>query len=325
MFCALPQRGIFSAAPGNGKSKPLLRSVFSPNISNRCLSTPAFPYRIRDRPTRRSHPDSRPGRPGRDRRRPIHPGPEHAQPNRRRHEERPGAEPGQAVPGYRRGRVPEQDPPVPELLEARIGPVRGLHPEGRPGAPHPVPYQDAYNVIKSQSVQDKFPDDIVDQIRRAHDLIEREHGVLRAANPRILRALDVIFDDVCGGTGAVQIPDRVQETVDVVLRGLAVNPQLQLPGGGDQSPKPACVCMGDVIENQKGTKITYYWNKEAAIGKCRCERILWTKKKKKKDKDEDKEKDMDNDMDKDMDKDGKDEDGKDKGLAFGVWLCFVFV
>ncbi|KAK7965814.1 uncharacterized protein PG986_000091 [Apiospora aurea] len=128
-----------------------------------------------------------------------------------------------------------------------------------------VLYQDAYSVMQTQSERRTFPDNIVDEIRAATKLIQ-EDGELRGANARILRALDIIFDDVCGGTGEVQqVPDRVQDTVDVVLRGLAVNPQLADPGS--QKPRPACECFGGPDVD---LTIRYEWNRDAADWKCLC-------------------------------------------------------
>ncbi|KAK8137500.1 hypothetical protein PG984_002993 [Apiospora sp. TS-2023a] len=40
----------------------------------------------------------------------------------------------------------------------------------------------------------------------------------------ILTVLDMIFDDTLASTGKVHIPNCLQETVNVVLQGLAVNP-----------------------------------------------------------------------------------------------------
>ncbi|KAK8137498.1 hypothetical protein PG984_002991 [Apiospora sp. TS-2023a] len=94
-----------------------------------------------------------------------------------------------------------------------------------------VQYQDVYRIISSDSSQAgyyvreaadaKFPANIVGEIREMKSVIE-DKGILRGGNDRVLEALDVIFDDLCADTGETShIPRTVQETVDVVLRGIS--------------------------------------------------------------------------------------------------------
>ncbi|KAK7955293.1 hypothetical protein PG988_015987 [Apiospora saccharicola] len=94
-----------------------------------------------------------------------------------------------------------------------------------------VQYQDVYRITISDSsgarysgkeaVDAKFPANIVGEIREMKSVID-DRGILRGSNDRVLDALDVIFDDVCADTGKTsRIPRTVQETVDVVLRGIS--------------------------------------------------------------------------------------------------------
>ncbi|KAK8041531.1 hypothetical protein PG994_014538 [Apiospora phragmitis] len=95
-----------------------------------------------------------------------------------------------------------------------------------------VAYQVVQDTVETEREQHHkaFPGDMLDYARSTGELI-RKDGVLTGANPGVLRALDTIFDDICGGTGKVQIPAGVRETVDGVLRGLAVDPQPAPPPG----------------------------------------------------------------------------------------------
>ncbi|KAK8092357.1 uncharacterized protein PG998_014842 [Apiospora kogelbergensis] len=129
-----------------------------------------------------------------------------------------------------------------------------------------VAYQVVHTTMLTVKEENRevFPDDLLDYVRSVGDL-SRNDGVLTGANPRALRALDVIFDDICADTGKVEIPDRVQEIVDVMLRGLAINPQLNSPDC--QAQKPDCECR---TEEGKGLVIRYEWNREAAKWNCRC-------------------------------------------------------
>ncbi|KAK8002166.1 hypothetical protein PG991_014388 [Apiospora marii] len=107
-----------------------------------------------------------------------------------------------------------------------------------------VEYQIVRDTVQEQGRMDAFPEAIVDQIRGAHEIVSKE-GVLTSAQPRVLNALDTIFNDICTkSTNNTQIPFRLQEIVDVVLRGLAVNPQLATPQALVQ--RPACDCRGIV-------------------------------------------------------------------------------
>ncbi|KAK6837869.1 hypothetical protein PG989_001019 [Apiospora arundinis] len=71
-------------------------------------------------------------------------------------------------------------------------------------------YQSVYQTMVTQSLQDAFPDDVVDQVRRLHELATKG-GALVGANARILDPLDIILDDICADTGRAKVPRRVQE------------------------------------------------------------------------------------------------------------------
>ncbi|KAK6855581.1 hypothetical protein PG995_007732 [Apiospora arundinis] len=126
-----------------------------------------------------------------------------------------------------------------------------------------VVYQCVYQSTKSEGYWTGFPD-IVDQIQSLGVLV-RESGVFRGSNARILEALDIVFDDICADTGEAQVPTRIQDLMDVVLRGLSVNPQLSAPA--DQSPLPDCVCQGHY---PCGLRIRSQWNDEASQWECIC-------------------------------------------------------
>ncbi|KAK8030342.1 hypothetical protein PG990_000076 [Apiospora arundinis] len=129
-----------------------------------------------------------------------------------------------------------------------------------------VAYQIIHNTMKTQAQQDAFPDDIVDECRSIAKLI-MEDGVLTGSNPRVLTALDTIFDDICASTGKVQIPDRVQEIVDTLLRGLGINPQLTVPG---QTQRPACACPA---KPDFALELRYDWDSERSLWICHCYRF----------------------------------------------------
>ncbi|KAK8137508.1 hypothetical protein PG984_003001 [Apiospora sp. TS-2023a] len=86
-----------------------------------------------------------------------------------------------------------------------------------------VVYQAVYQTVRQESVHNAFPDNIIDQIRSIGTFVH-ESGALTAGDPRVIEALDIIFDDVCADTGETQVPARVQQMADVVQRGLSVNP-----------------------------------------------------------------------------------------------------
>ncbi|KAK8067309.1 hypothetical protein PG997_014056 [Apiospora hydei] len=91
-----------------------------------------------------------------------------------------------------------------------------------------VQYQDAYRLVSMepprvmvQALSANFPDNIVEEIRKMKHILD-DRGILRGGNERVLDALDIIFDDLCADTGkTAQIPLKVQEMVDVVLRGIS--------------------------------------------------------------------------------------------------------
>ncbi|KAK6835116.1 hypothetical protein PG987_009810 [Apiospora arundinis] len=91
-----------------------------------------------------------------------------------------------------------------------------------------VQYQNVYRVIGAESQTQEgtvpstwnYPGNIVERIREMRSILE-DNGIQRGKEPRVIDALDVIFDDVCADTGKIsQIPRAVQETVDIVLRGI---------------------------------------------------------------------------------------------------------
>ncbi|KAK8070224.1 hypothetical protein PG994_006840 [Apiospora phragmitis] len=127
-----------------------------------------------------------------------------------------------------------------------------------------VEYQIVRDTVKDQGRLDAFPEAIVDQIRGAHDIVSKE-GVSTGAHPHVLNALDTIFNDVCAKTRNVQIPFRLQEIVDVVLRGLEVNPQLTRPEALVQ--RTACDCRGTWPCE---IYLMYFWDKETSKWECRC-------------------------------------------------------
>ncbi|KAK8137499.1 hypothetical protein PG984_002992 [Apiospora sp. TS-2023a] len=127
-----------------------------------------------------------------------------------------------------------------------------------------VEYQIVRDTVQEQGRLDAFPEAVVDQIRGAHDIVNKE-GVLTSSHSRVFNAFDTIFNDVCAKTGKTQIPFRLQEIVDVVLRGLDVNPQLMRPGGSNQTP--ACDCRGTW---PCGIYLMYFWDKDSSIWRCRC-------------------------------------------------------
>ncbi|KAK8030347.1 hypothetical protein PG990_000081 [Apiospora arundinis] len=104
----------------------------------------------------------------------------------------------------------------------------------------------------------------MDQIQSLGVLV-RESGVFRGSNACILEALDIVFDDICADTGEAQVPTRIQDSIDVVLRGLSVNPQLSAPVG--QSPLPDCVCQGHY---PCGLRIRSQWHDEVSQWECIC-------------------------------------------------------
>ncbi|KAK7965816.1 uncharacterized protein PG986_000093 [Apiospora aurea] len=84
-----------------------------------------------------------------------------------------------------------------------------------------VQYQDVYRLMGMETPpSSKLPDNIVEEIRKMKYILDNR-GILRGGNDRVLDALEVIFDDICADTGkTAQIPRKVQETVDVILRGV---------------------------------------------------------------------------------------------------------
>ncbi|KAK6855587.1 hypothetical protein PG995_007738 [Apiospora arundinis] len=115
-----------------------------------------------------------------------------------------------------------------------------------------VAYQIIHNTMKTQAQQDAFPDDIVDECRSIAKLI--------------------IEDGVLTGPIRVQVPDRVQEIVDTLLRGLGINPQLTVPG---QTPRPACACPA---KPDSALELHYDWDSERSLWICHCYRFAYLRK-----------------------------------------------
>ncbi|KAK8848604.1 hypothetical protein PGQ11_015084 [Apiospora arundinis] len=86
----------------------------------------------------------------------------------------------------------------------------------------------------TQSLQDAFPDDVVDQVRSLHELATKG-GALVGANARILDPLDIILDDIYVDMGRAKVPRRVQEIVHTILHGIAYNTEM---GNPQSPPKP---------------------------------------------------------------------------------------
>ncbi|KAK8848452.1 hypothetical protein PGQ11_014932 [Apiospora arundinis] len=128
-----------------------------------------------------------------------------------------------------------------------------------------VEYQAVYQTMVDQSLQDAFPDDIVDQIRSVHKLAT-EDGALVGGNPRILDPLDIILDDVCAETGNAKVPRRVQEIVNVILNGDAFN----AIRGNPDSPPTDCECGGNHDSYPCGVALKHYWDKPNSAWRCDC-------------------------------------------------------
>lgn len=128
-----------------------------------------------------------------------------------------------------------------------------------------VEYQSVYQTMVTQSRQDAFPDDIVDQVRSLHDLATKG-GALAGANARVLDPLDIILDDVCADTGRAKVPRRVQEIVDVILHGLEYNAEI----GNSASPPRDCKCVGTRDDYPCGVTARAYWLEETAVWHCQC-------------------------------------------------------
>ncbi|KAK8002161.1 hypothetical protein PG991_014383 [Apiospora marii] len=127
-----------------------------------------------------------------------------------------------------------------------------------------VIYQIVHETVRAESLHNAFPDNIIDQIRSIAFMV-RESGALLGADPRVLEALDVILDDICADTGEAQVPARIQQIADVVLRGLSLNPQLSRTC--EQTPGPACPCKGPY---RCGIQLVYEWDDESASWTCEC-------------------------------------------------------
>lgn len=126
-----------------------------------------------------------------------------------------------------------------------------------------VEYQDVYQTLVTENDDhQRFPDNIVDLVRSARDRATEEWALL-SSNARVLDALDVIYNDICGTTGKTKVPRRVQEITDIVLRGLARNYE-NTPF--DSKPEP-CVCAGHF---PCGLIATQYWDPPIKDWRCRC-------------------------------------------------------
>ncbi|KAK6835115.1 hypothetical protein PG987_009809 [Apiospora arundinis] len=130
-----------------------------------------------------------------------------------------------------------------------------------------VVYQIVADTIQEQNRQVAVPETLVDQIRSAYNVVKLE-GVLTGANPRVLNAIDTIYNDVCAKDGRSQIPRTLQDNIDVVVRGLEVNPQTQTPEALLQ--RPACQCRTPANWSPCGLYLEYYWDKEQARWHCQC-------------------------------------------------------
>ncbi|KAK8855041.1 hypothetical protein PGQ11_010953 [Apiospora arundinis] len=129
-------------------------------------------------------------------------------------------------------------------------------------------YQIIYEAMNTLYMQDAFPDYILDQVRSVHQLVQ-EDGALTGANPRIIYGLDIVFNDICADTCEAQIPHCLQELVDVTLRGLVIDPQLQL-----LPPERECECECE-CEGRSSCKmdVLLAWNKESTRWECNCNYI----------------------------------------------------
>ncbi|KAK7910618.1 hypothetical protein PG985_013099 [Apiospora marii] len=119
----------------------------------------------------------------------------------------------------------------------------------------------------------------LDLIRGVHSLVGEE-GSLTGTDPRVLNALDAIFNDVCtmvdengsiGKVGSSQIPLHAQEMIDVVLRGLMVVDDFAKP----VRPVPwlplteTCEC--DSVQTGKPAKARLFWDPNLTRWVCQCE------------------------------------------------------
>ncbi|KAK7955295.1 hypothetical protein PG988_015989 [Apiospora saccharicola] len=127
-----------------------------------------------------------------------------------------------------------------------------------------VIYQIGHQTVRSESLHNAFPDNIIDQIRGIAVMV-RESAALTGSDPRILAALDVILDDICADTGGAQVPPRVQQIADIVLRGLSLNPQLSRTC--EQARMPDCLCRWHY---PCGLQLIYEWNEDSAEWVCEC-------------------------------------------------------
>ncbi|KAK8015993.1 hypothetical protein PG991_008881 [Apiospora marii] len=126
-----------------------------------------------------------------------------------------------------------------------------------------VEYQDVYQTLVTENDDhQRFPDNIVDLVRSARDRAT-EKGVLLSSNARVLDALDVIYNDICGTTKESKVPRRVQEITDIVLRGLDRNYE-NTPFVSKSEP---CVCSGYY---RCGIISTTYWDISIKDWQCDC-------------------------------------------------------
>lgn len=145
-----------------------------------------------------------------------------------------------------------------------------------------VEYHIIYNTVQSDTYQglpsvDNFI--IMDLIRGVHSLVGEE-GSLTGTDPRVLNALDAIFNDVCtvvdengciGTSGSSQIPSHAQQMIEVVLRGLMVMADLAKP----DRPVPwlpateACEC--DSAHTGKPAKARVFWDPNLTRWVCQCQ------------------------------------------------------
>ncbi|KAK8121366.1 hypothetical protein PG999_005486 [Apiospora kogelbergensis] len=132
-----------------------------------------------------------------------------------------------------------------------------------------VEYQSVYQTMVTQSRQDAFPDDIVDQVRSLHALATKASAFV-GTNARLLDPLDIILNDVCADTGGAKVPRRVQEIVDVILHGLTYNAEL----GNAESPPEECPCIGTHEDYPCGVTAKLFWLKETNMWHCHC--LKWT-------------------------------------------------